>query len=56
VHAQAAAVAVNDVFDDGKAKAGAADGAGAVVIDAKEAFGQPCQVVRGDAVALIAHL
>src|SRR5437879_845837 len=51
---EAAAVAVDDVLDDGEAQPGATQLARARGVDAVEALGEPRQMVGGDAVALVA--
>src|SRR5687767_7662845 len=50
-----AAVAPDDMLDDGEAEAGTADRAAPAGIDAVEAFGEPRNVLGRDALALIDH-
>src|SRR5262245_37256793 len=52
---QAAAVPAGDVLDQGETEAGAALCPALAHVDAIEALGQPRQVVRGDAGAIVAH-
>ncbi len=46
-------MAVDDVLDDGEAQPGAADGAGAALVDPVEALGQPGDVFARDPGAVI---
>ena len=52
---QPAAMAGEDVLDDGEAEAGAALGAALAGVDAVEAFGQARQMFGRDAAAVVAH-
>src|SRR5438270_3725017 len=52
---QAAAMAVENMLDDGKAEAGAAAGAALLDIDAVKAFGEARKVLLGDAWTVIAN-
>src|SRR5258708_9571253 len=52
---ETAAVAVDDMLDDGEAESGAAQGARARRVDAIETLGQPGQVLAPDAFAVVAH-
>mgnify|MGYP007039721777 CR=1 FL=1 len=56
VNVQLRPVALQGVFDDGQAQAGATGFARAAAVDAVEALGQPRQVVWGNAGATVAHL
>src|SRR5579875_2543670 len=55
VDVERAAVMGDDVLDDGKAEAGAAELAGAGRVDPVEPLGEPGQVLARDAVAMVAH-
>jgi hypothetical protein len=55
-HLEFATVARHDVLDDRQAEPGAAGLARATAVDAVEAFGQPWQMLAGDADAGVAHL